>query len=474
MKFFTRIIKSIVSLKKRTAIIGGLFLVISTFLITARLTQYELQNVLANVQKDLNSLVTIELDYEKILQSMYSGGLQADNDVLNEELIDKIEESSYVKDFSVSASTQLFTQYADRTPKHEDKVPGGIIEPSNEIEIYDSSDPELAKYNLQIVEGELATDTNAAYPLLVSKKYAEKHKLSIGVPLVLDFNPGYDEEQDILKKDGIITGIYELDANSPRPYKENEERLFFSTRNVLKEVKELLFSKDAPLMAGYDKIKVNLKDPMDTQKFLNELDAENSRYQQVAFKSSYEQYKTIQSMITDFSSILNFIQLFLILFALIVIGLIMILSLRERKYEVGLLLSLGETKTNILLQMFLEVAIVLIVSFGISFALSTTVIAPQASAVVNEQMQASMRELSDNNSIGMPRGENYVEDESTKLKTDISVTRASFKESLISSSIIFSLLAAITCITTILPTIKITKKVPKRSCPTTNKKVKKW
>lgn len=461
MNFFTRIIKSIVSLKKRTTIIGGLFLVISTFLITARLTQYELQNVLANVQKDLNSLVTIELDYEKILQSMYSGGLQADNDVLNEELIDKIEESNYVKDFSVSASTQLFTQYADRTPKHEDKVPGGIIEPSNEIEIYDSSDPELAKYNLQIVEGELATDTNAAYPLLVSKKYAEKHKLSIGDPLALDFNSGYDEEQDVLKKDGMITGIYELDANSPRPYKENEERLFFSTRNVLKEVKELLFSKDAPLMAGYDKIKVNLKDPMDTQKFLNELDAENSRYQQVAFKSSYEQYKTIQSMITDFSSILNFIQLFLILFALIVIGLIMMLSLRERKYEVGLLLSLGETKTNILLQMFLEVAIVLVVSFGISFALSTTVIAPQASAVVNEQMQASMRELSDTNSLGMPRGENYVEDESTKLKTDISVTRASFKESLISSSIIFSLLAAITCITTILPTIKITKKSPK-------------
>lgn len=461
MNFFTRIIKSIVSLKKRTAIIGGLFLVISTFLITARLTQYELQNVLANVQKDLNSLVTIELDYEKILQSMYSGGLQADNDVLNEELIDKIEESNYVKDFSVSASTQLFTQYADRTPKHEDKVPGGIIEPSNEIEIYDSSDPELAKYNLQIVEGELATDTNAAYPLLVSKKYAEKHKLSIGDPLALDFNSGYDEEQEALKKDGVITGIYELDANSPRPYKENEEKLFFSTRTALKEVKELQFGKDAPLMAGYDKIKVNLKDPMDTQKFLNELDAENSKYQQVAFKSSYEQYKTIQSMIADFSSILNFIQLFLILFALIVIGLIMMLSLRERKYEVGLLLSLGETKTNILLQMFLEVAIVLIVSFGISFALSTTVIAPQASAVVNEQMQASMRELSDNNSIGMPRGENYVEDESTKLKTDVSVTQASFKESLISSSIIFSLLAAITCITTILPTIKITKKSPK-------------
>ena len=70
MNFFTRIIKSIISLKKRTAIIGGLFLVVSTFLITARLTQYELQKVLENVQKDLNSIVTIELDYEKILQSM--------------------------------------------------------------------------------------------------------------------------------------------------------------------------------------------------------------------------------------------------------------------------------------------------------------------------------------------------------------------------------------------------------------------
>lgn len=166
-------------------------------------------------------------------------------------------------------------------------------------------------------------------------------------------------------------------------------------------------------------------------------------------------------MITDFSSILNFIQLFLILFALIVIGLIMMLSLRERKYEVGLLLSLGETKINILLQMFLEVAIVLVVSFGISFALSTTVIAPQASAVVNEQMQASMGELSANSSLSMPRGDNYVEDESTKLKTEVSIQQTDFKESLIFSSVIFSLLAVITCVTTILPTMKIIKRSPK-------------
>lgn len=277
MNFFTRIIKSIISLKKRTAIIGGLFLVVSTFLITARLTQYELQKVLENVQKDLNSIVTIELDYEKILQSMYSGDLQSGTDVLNEELLEKIEKSSYVEDFSVSAATQLFTQYADRTPKHEDKVPGGIIEPSNEIEIYDSNDPELAKYNLQIIEGDLTTNNKETYPIMVSKKYAEKHKLSIGDPLTLDFNSGFDEEQEALKKSGVITGIYELAANSPRPHKDNEERLFFSTRRVLKEVKELQFGENTPLMAGYDKIKVSLKDPMDTQKFLNELDAENSK-----------------------------------------------------------------------------------------------------------------------------------------------------------------------------------------------------
>lgn len=461
MKFLNRIFKSIVSLKKRTAIIGGLFLVISTFLITARLTQTELQKVLSNVQKDLNSLVTIELDYEKLLQSMYSGGLQADKDVLNKELIEKIEHSSYVKDFSVSAATQLFTQYSDRTPKHKDKVPGGIIEPSNEIEIYDSNDPELAKYQLEIIEGELSDDTKEAYPILVSKKYAEKNNLSVGDSLNLDFNSGFEEEKETLKKDGIITGIYELATNNPRPYKENEEHLFFSTRSVLKEVKELQFGDNTPLMAGFDKIKVSLNDPMDTQKFLNELDANNNKYQQIAFKSSYDQYKTIQSMIADLSSILNFIQLFLILFALIVIGLIMLLSLRERKYEVGLLLSLGETKYKIVMQMFLEVFIVLVVSFGISFALSTAVIAPQASEIINEQMQSSMKELSEENGPSMPRGENYVEDKSTKLKTDVSVTRTSFKNSVVASSILFLLLAGITCITTILPSLKIVKKSPK-------------
>lgn len=461
MKLLKRVIKSITSLKKRTAIIGGIFLVITTFMITGSIIQKELESVLSQVKKDMNSIVSIELNYEKLLQNMYAGSSGEKKEGINEELVQKISESGYVKDFSVSGSAMLFTQFSDRSPQQQDGFGEVAAYPTNEIDIYDSANPAVAKYKINIIEGELPEGEDDQFPLLISQKYAEKHQLKVGDSMDLDFNSGFDKEKEENKKTGKITGIYTLDKNSPAPYLKNEEEMFYSNRKVLKKIKEMQFGDEDPLMAGYGKVKVELKNPMDTKKFLESLDAANSKYDMIAFKSSYDQYQTIQSMIDDFLSMLNLFQLFLIIFGLIVIGLIMILSLRERKYEIGLLLALGETKAKIMLQIFLEISVILVLSSLIGFGLSETIVSPNASTIVNQQMEDSISAMTKKDEGPMLRGANYVEDNSTKLDTDISVDPVGIEETVKSSVIVFSLLLGITLLTTIIPTFGIIKKSPK-------------
>lgn len=460
MNFLKRTMKSIVSLKKRTLIIGSIFLVVSTFLITARLTQSNLENSLSNVQEELTPIVNIELNHEMLFKEMSSGTSNANKNVLNEELVKRITQSTYVKNISVSASASLFTQYSDRTPEKNDRIPGGVIFPTNEIDIYDKDSPELSKYNLKLIDGELPKESDQI-PIIVSKKYAEKNNLKIGDSMELDFSSGDEEDSGKYQKKSTITGIYELDSNNPKPYLENEENLFLSNRQVLKQIKELQFSKDFPLLAGYDKIKVELNDPMDIPKFLKEINADSSEYKPILFESSYDQYKIIQNLISNFVSILNAIQLFLIFFTLIVIGLIMILSLRERKYEMGLLLSLGESKIKVILQMFLEVALILITTFIIGLGLSTAVISPQTDKMINQQIQTSLSETNTENESMMEKGPNYVEDTSTQLNSEMSINNVNAKETVIPTIYLFLLLLLITSFSTILPTLKIMRKSPK-------------
>lgn len=460
MNFLKRTMKSIVSLKKRTLIIGSIFIVVSTFLITARLTQSNLENSLSHVQDELTPIVNIQLNHEMLFKEMSSGTSNANKDVLNEELVNRITQSTYVKNISVSASASLFTQYSDRTPEKNDRIPGGVISPTNEIDIYDKDSSELSKYNLKLIDGELPKESDQI-PIIVSKKYAEKNNLKVGDPLELDFSSGYEEDSEKYQKKSVITGIYELDSNNPQPYLKNEENLFLSNRQVLKQIKELQFSKDFPLLAGYDKIKVELNDPMDIPKFLKEINADSSEYKPILFESSYDQYKIIQNLITNFVSILNAIQLFLIFFTLIVIGLIMILSLRERKYEMGLLLSLGESKIKVILQMFLEVALILITTFIIGLGLSTVVISPQTDKMINQQIQTSLSETNKENESMMEKGPNYVEDTSTQLNSEMSIHNFNAKETVIPTIYLFLLLLIITSFSTILPTLKIMRKSPK-------------
>lgn len=93
-----------------------------------------------------------------------------------------------------------------------------------------------------------------------------------------------------------------------------------------------------------------------------------------------------QSMLTPLNNVASFAKNIIVLVAVagvIILTLIVMLSIRERKYEIGVLLSLGESRIKVILQFFTEIAICMFFALGIAAASGNVV-----GNIVGEQLLA--------------------------------------------------------------------------------------
>lgn len=90
-----------------------------------------------------------------------------------------------------------------------------------------------------------------------------------------------------------------------------------------------------------------------------------SKYANTADDASYQTVKKSMSTVSGFA---NKIVWLVALAGTIILALIVILMVRERRYEIGVLLSLGESRLKIIGQFFAELVIVLVISLVIAGA----------------------------------------------------------------------------------------------------------
>jgi ABC-type lipoprotein release transport system permease subunit len=442
-------------------ILGILFFIVTTFLISGSSLQNSLKGVLEKTKEKVTPVISIELDLDLLMQEMSGGNSASNRKNIDDTLVEKVRNSEYVREFSVYSSAQISTQFSsEETQSRElpEGLPEGYVLPTNEISIFDSTNPDIAKNNIELLEGKLPSDSQQTNPILVSKKYADVHQLNIGDTLDLDSGFKEDETKQEIKAE--ISGIYQLTDENSQPAKTNEEATFYGTKELLSAIKEEQFSEENSSLAYYEKIKVELKDPMDTERFISDMKEDGGDYSGIQFNSSYEQYQSISKMIDNLTNIFFLLQLTIFIVAGVIISLIMLLSLRERKYEIGLLLALGETKMNILWQMFLEVTLLLVISFSLGYAVSNAVITPYATDIINEKMQNTVTE--NEKQPLFQRGPNYVEDTSVKLDADPQINTQDTQHNQVASGIVFLTILGITSFSTIVPTLRIVHKSPKK------------
>ncbi|HCO71671.1 MAG TPA: ABC transporter permease, partial [Enterococcus sp.] len=97
-----------------------------------------------------------------------------------------------------------------------------------------------------------------------------------------------------------------------------------------------------------------------------------------------------QSMLTPLNNVASFAKNIIVLVAaagIIILTLIVMMSIRERRYEIGVLLSLGESRAKVILQFFTEIFVCMVFALGIAAASGNLV-----GNAVGEQLLAQQTE----------------------------------------------------------------------------------
>lgn len=212
----------------------------------------------------------------------------------------------------------------------------------------------------EISEGEGITNNTDDNAAVISSDLADANDLKVGDTFTVTATVDDKETNYTLK----VIGIYESTStastaqmmfNASNP--QNNIYTNITTANTMKGKKDVL-----------DSAVYTLSNPEELSDFVDEVENEidTDSYSVV---SSDELYEQMLSPLNNISSIAQNIVILVAVAGAVILTLIVVLSIRERRYEIGVLMSLGEERLKIIGQFFTELFLVTLVSLVIaSFA----------------------------------------------------------------------------------------------------------
>ena len=433
MNFFKRAILSIKSRLSKTLL---LFTVITTIclLVLSGIsiqTASKAAGVLARQQ--LGAEVTLKVDTQKMRESMIKSKESSPSGTPNgeppsvermkptmtpisTEYIDELLKSEYVEGYLAQSSTSLlasnFTAVGSSdnedstTEESNSKVPqfgqGGKIGNIGDVTLTGVSNLEqtssFKKNNISMVEGEAITDKTTSNVAIIEEALASENDLSVGDTITVGSTSDEDTTYDLK-----IIGIYTSNEDFTEQAMMNTAVSPYN--NIYTNLETISNIKGSDYENAVDSAIFYLNDPTNVDSFIADA-KENSSIDFDTFTldandAAYEQMLGPIENISSFSKIAVYV---ISIAGGLILTLIIMLSIRDRNQEIGILLSLGEKKPKIIAQFAVEILLILVLSLGASSLLGNS-----TSNIVANQLLSSEISSSENsnevNAAEMPGGD---------------------------------------------------------------------
>ncbi|MGM0216474.1 ABC transporter permease [Enterococcus sp. AZ109] len=393
MDFKQRALKSITRRKGKSLILFFVVFILGNVIAGAVAIQQSTTNVEKETKRSMGAVTSIEMDYEAYEKKMSS--LSEDDMTTVEypkspkaETYQEIGNLSYVKRYDLYLPTGTGTTKLKSMTS--ESVGFGTpymftIKGFNQKEFLD-----VTEGLIKIAQGDGFTDndikngTNAA---IISQDVAEANSLSVGDSFVLDAtNQIYDDtasaEGEIsepktttfdfpMKVAGIFT-VAKKDLNtqqSPEQQHESEWQALdqlntiYTTegaaRNLNKKIQEAFasgiegFEEDSE---DYYQATYVLKSPDDIEAFRQDANALLPEFYQVV--ASSDQYEQVAGGLTKLNTISKYVVIVAVIATLLILSLVVLLFMRDRKHELGIYLSFGESRSKVITQIVLELLMI--------------------------------------------------------------------------------------------------------------------
>ena len=350
MSIFNRAYLYIIRKKVRNSILFFIVTLISLFLLSGSILNTTVGTISKNLYKDVNFEFTIE-SIDKSNKEIEKDTLKKINEVVGVNQKNYLYAKSVnVVDKKVVQENQNITITEEMKNKSNLVMMNGITSTKNNIDF---------KSEVLKLEKGRHIEENDQNKILVHEKFASMNNLNLGDKIKLEQNGKTVEFEVVGIFSGEKTNNFEglssdfIENTVYTDYNSSQKLLDYSSNNKVTSVE---YGVNNP--AELDDIIKNV---------------ESLGINNISVSKSNKNYELVTSSVESITKLTNMIRIGSVIVGVVILSLVLMFWIRERLYEIGVLLSLGISKINLILQFVVETLMVTIFGFlsalGLEFIL---------------------------------------------------------------------------------------------------------
>ena len=350
MSIFNRAYLYIIRKKVRNSILFFIVTLISLFLLSGSILNTTVGTISKNLYKDVNFGFTIE-SIDKSNKEIEKDTLKKINEVAGVNQKNYIYAKSVnVVDKKVVQENQNITITEEMKNKSNLVMMNGITSTKNNIDF---------KSEVLKLEKGRHIEENDQNKILVHEKFASMNNLKLGDKIKLEQN-GKTVEFEVV---GIFSG--EKTNNFEGLSSDFIENTVYTDYNSSQKL--LNYSSKTKVTS----VEYGVNNPAELDDIIKNV--ESLGINNILISKSNKNYELVTSSVESVTKLTNMIRIGSVIVGVVILSLVLMFWIRERLYEIGVLLSLGISKINLILQFVVETLMVTIFGFlsalGLEFIL---------------------------------------------------------------------------------------------------------
>lgn len=354
----------------KTFILFLVLTLIATFMLTGIAIRDASVGATAEVKTAIGGKIMLELDTEGHMgsgqQNQWGTVYGYNGDLITQDIIKAISEVDGVVDYNSEDTAAYYGAGVDF--KYLPAAFGLSYTQYGEASSYSAtlSSEKCSKFQsgkYELVDGRHITPDDK-HTCLISKELAEYNKLSVGDKVKM-----YSLDSDSISEFEIV-GIFDgTEGTSGNALTVDE---IPANCGYIDYATMFELFKDE--LNGYQQLTIYVEDPVSVQNVYDKISALSElKGKTLKLTIDTDEYDVVSTPLESLQKLVNTTIVIISVVSVVILTLLLTIWIRGRKKEIGILLSIGKSKANIILQIFVETLVVAIISFAVSILFSNLV-----------------------------------------------------------------------------------------------------
>ncbi|MBD8067701.1 ABC transporter permease [Bacillus sp. PS06] len=415
MNFIKRALLSVSARKGKTILQIFIFTVICVLVLSGITIHSAAETSSELARLKLGGEVTLQINMEKVREQQQAQGARTrfQSVPIEKEMAEELLSYSQVKAYNFFSSTNALatdfdpienetSEASTEEASNETNGPGGNRMPGGfnadvsiqGVAFTDSVDDFLNETSL-LIEGRHLTEDDANQNVtLIERSLATENELAIG-----DIITVTSPNDEAISTELEIVGIYETTSTG---LDIGVNLSFMNPYNLLYvpyTTSALLKGEDYNGMI--DSAIYYMNDPAEIEQFVTQAETESSiDFNTFMLDTNDALYQQMVGPIKNVASFSKNVVYLVSIAGAIILGLIVMMSIRERKYEMGVLLAIGENRWKLMGQFITEIIFVAVIALGISSISGNLVASKISDQLLNQELTQLQENVNEPASFG--------------------------------------------------------------------------